>query len=120
MRWPGTGWRYTKGLPSAKWEGYAKPIERGRHVSFGDEFIWAPDSVMMSPMFNGGVPQSATDMLSAEVAAAIAKYAPDGDILTPEWRMWWKHMPDYRLVSPFECVAGDWGGLGLALLAKHT
>ena len=23
--------------------------------------------------------------------------------------MWWKHMPDYRLVSPFECVAGEWG-----------
>lgn len=36
----------------AKWEGYAKPIERNRHVAFGDEFIWAPDSVMMSPLFN--------------------------------------------------------------------
>jgi len=92
-----------------KWEGYAKPIERNRHVTFGDEFIWAPDYVMMSPLFNDGVPQSAADMLSGEVAAAIAKYAPDGDILTPEWRMWWKHMPDYRLISPFECVAGDWG-----------
>ena len=39
----------------------------------------------------------------------MAEYAPDGDMLTAEWRMWWKHMPDYRLVSPFECVAGDWG-----------
>jgi hypothetical protein len=39
----------------------------------------------------------------------VAKYAPDGDVLTPEWRMWWKHMPDYHLVSPFACVAGDWG-----------
>lgn len=43
----------------AKWEGYAKPIERGRHVSFGEKFIWQTDSVMMSPMFNDGVPQSA-------------------------------------------------------------
>ena len=48
-------------------------------------------------------------MFSDEVAAAMAEYAPDGDMLTAEWRMWWKHMPDYRLVSPFECVAGDWG-----------
>jgi hypothetical protein len=92
-----------------KWEGYAKAIERGRHVTFGDRFVWAPDSVMMSPLFNDGVPQSASDMFSAEVATAVAQYAPDGDILTPEWRMWWKHMPDYRLVSPFDCVAGEWG-----------
>ena len=92
-----------------KWEGYAKPIERGRHVNFGDKYTMAPDFVMMSPLFNNGVPQSITDMFSGEVAEAVAKYAPDGDVLTPEWRMWWKHMPDYRLVSPFECVAGDWG-----------
>ncbi len=92
-----------------KWEGYAKPIERGRYVNFGDKYIMAPDFVMMSPLFNNGVPQSITDMFSGEVAEAVAKYAPDGDVLTPEWRMWWKHMPDYRLVSPFECVAGDWG-----------
>ena len=69
----------------------------------------APDFVMMSPLFNDGVPQSATDMFSGEVAEAMAKYAPDGDMLTAEWRMWWKHMPDYRFVSPFECVAGEWG-----------
>lgn len=24
-----------------KWEGYAKPIERGRHVNFGDNYIMA-------------------------------------------------------------------------------
>ena len=92
-----------------KWEGYAKPIDRGRHVTFGENYIMAPDFVMMSPLFNDGVPQSTADMFSGEVAAAMAKYAPDGDMLTAEWRMWWKHMPDYRLVSPFECVAGDWG-----------
>ncbi|BBY90648.1 hypothetical protein MGALJ_03170 [Mycobacterium gallinarum] len=92
-----------------KWEGYAKSIDRGRHVNFGDKYIMAPDFVMMSPQFNDGVPQSITDMFSGEVADAAAKYAPDGDVLTPEWRIWWKHMPDYHLVSPFECVAGEWG-----------
>lgn len=40
-----------------KWEGYAKPIDRGRHVTFGDKFIFAPDYVMMSPHFNNGVPR---------------------------------------------------------------
>lgn len=92
----------------AKWEGYAKALERN-HVTYGDEFIYAPDAVIMCPLFNGGAAQSITDLFSNEVAAAVASYAPDGDILTPEWRMWWKHMPDYRLVSPFECIAGDWG-----------
>src|SRR6478672_11000801 len=86
-----------------KWEGYAKPIDRGRRVNFGENYIMAPDFVMISPLFNNGVPQSITDMFSGEVAEAVAKYAPDGDVLTPEWRMWWKHMPDYHLVSPFEC-----------------
>ena len=90
-----------------KWEGYAKAIERGRRVTFGDKFIWAPNSVMMSPLFNDGVPQTATDMFSDEVAKAIEKYAPDGDILSPEWRMWWKHMPDYRVCC---------GRLGLLVL----
>src|SRR5689334_11044502 len=74
-----------------KWEGYAKPIERGRQVTFGEKFIFAPDYVMMSPHFNDGVPQSAAEMFSDEVAAAMAEYAPDGDMLTSEWRMWWKH-----------------------------
>ncbi len=87
-----------------KWEGYAKAVERDRRVTFGDKFIWAPNSVMMSPLFNDGVPQTATDMFSDEVAKAIAKYAPDGDILPPEWRMCWKHMPDYPLLSPSACV----------------
>jgi hypothetical protein len=92
-----------------KWEGYAKPIARGRHVNFGESFRFAPDYVMMSPHFNDGLPQTAAQMFSDEVAAAMAKCAPDGDMLTSEWRMWWKYMPDYRLVSPFECRAGDWG-----------
>ncbi len=67
-----------------KWEGYAKPIDRGRHVTFGENYIMAPDFVMMSPLFNDGVPQSITDMFSGEVAEAVQKYAPDGDVLTPE------------------------------------
>ena len=32
-----------------KWEGYAKPLDRGRHVTFGENYIMAPDFVMMSP-----------------------------------------------------------------------
>jgi len=92
-----------------KWEGYAKPIERGRHVDFGESFVFAPDYTMMSPHFNNGARQTAQDLFSDDVAAAMSEYAPDGDMLTPEWRMWWKHLPDYRLVSPFECVAGEWG-----------
>ncbi len=93
----------------AKWEGYAKAIERNRHCTFGEEFIYAPNAVITCPLFNGGAAQSITDLFSDEVAAAAATHAPDGDILTPEWRMWWKYMPDYSLVSPFECIAGDWG-----------
>ena len=54
-----------------KWEGYAKPIDRGRHVNFGEKFVFATDYVMMSPHFNDGAPQSAADMFSDEVAAAI-------------------------------------------------
>jgi hypothetical protein len=92
----------------AKWEGYAKALERN-HVTFGDEFIYAPDAVIMCPLFNGGAAQSIAELFSDEVAAAAASHAPDGDILTPEWRMWWKHMPDYSLVSPFECIAAEWG-----------
>ena len=47
-----------------KWEGYAKPIDRGRHVSFGETFVFAADYVMMSPHFNDGAPQSAAEMFS--------------------------------------------------------
>ncbi|WP_333894273.1 hypothetical protein [Mycolicibacterium gadium] len=69
-----------------KWEGYAKPIDRGRHVNFGEKFVFAPDYVMMSPHFNDGVPQTAAEMFSDEVAAAMAEYAPDGDRGCPESR----------------------------------
>jgi len=30
-------------------------------------------------------------------------------MLTPEFRMYWKYMPDYRIVTPFECTATEWG-----------
>lgn len=92
----------------AKWEAYTKAPETN-HVTYGDEWIYAPDAVMMCPLFNGGVAQSMADLFSDEVAAAMANCAPDGDMLTPEFRMWWKHMPDFRLVTPFDCFAAEWG-----------
>jgi hypothetical protein len=92
----------------AKWEAYATAPETN-HVTYGDEWIYAPHAVMMCPLFNNGVEQPMADLFSDEVASAMAKYAPDGDMLTAEFRMWWKHMPDFRLVSPFDCVAADWG-----------
>lgn len=95
-------------MARAHWEAYAKAPETN-YVTYGDEWIYAPDAVMMCPLFNGGVAQPMADLYSEEVAAAMARYAPDGDMLTPEIRMWWKHMPDWRLVSPFDCTATDWG-----------
>jgi hypothetical protein len=32
-----------------------------------------------------------------------------GDVLTPEMRMWWQHLPDFRIVISFECHAPEWG-----------
>jgi len=49
-----------------KWEGYAKPIDRGRHVNFGEKFVFATDYVMMSPHFNDGARQSAADANPSE------------------------------------------------------
>ncbi|MGX9792766.1 hypothetical protein [Mycobacterium sp. MMS18-G62] len=95
-------------LAHAKWEAYAKAPETN-HVHYGDEWIYAPDATMMCPLFNGGVAQSMADLFSDEVAAAMATYAPDGDMLTPEFRMWWKYMPDFRTVTPFDCDVFDWG-----------
>lgn len=95
-------------MAHAKWEAYAKVTETN-HVTYGDEWIYAADAVMMCPLFNGGIPQPMADLFSEELAAAITKYAPDGDMLTPEFRMWWKHIPDFRLVSDFDCDAADWG-----------
>ncbi|WP_293010393.1 hypothetical protein [Mycobacterium sp.] len=61
-----------------KWEAYAKATETN-HVTYGDEWVYAPDAVMMCPLFNGGVAQPMADLFTDELAAAIAKYAPDGE-----------------------------------------
>ena len=95
-------------LAYAKWQAYAKPHETDR-ITYGDEWVYAPDAVMMCPLFYGGEPQRMADLYNDEVAAAMAEYAPDGDMLTPEFRMYWKYMPDYRIVTPFECTATEWG-----------
>ncbi|OBK71260.1 hypothetical protein A5651_19215 [Mycobacterium sp. 1274761.0] len=95
-------------MARAKWEAYAKAHETN-HVTYGGEWIYASDAVMMCPLFNGGAPQPMAELFSEAVATAMAEHAPDGDMLTPEFRMWWKYMPDFRLVSPFECVAAEWG-----------
>jgi hypothetical protein len=95
-------------MARAKWEAYAKAPET-KHVTYGDDWIYAPDAVMMCPLFNGGGAQPMAELFSDAVATAMAEYAPDGDMLTPEFRMWWKYMPDFRLVSPFDCTAAEWG-----------
>jgi hypothetical protein len=95
-------------MAHAKWEAYAKAPETN-HISYGDEWIYAPDAVMMCPLFNGGATQTMANLASDEVLEALARYAPDGDMLTPEFRMWWKYLPDFRLATPFECHSADWG-----------
>lgn len=92
----------------AKWEAYAKAPDNGS-VAYGSEWIFAPEATIMCPLFNDGAPQSISDYASEEMMSALQDLGPDGDMLTPEIRMWWKHMPDWRLVSPFDCNAADWG-----------
>lgn len=95
-------------MAHAKWETYAKAPETGK-VTYGDEWIYAPDAVMMCPLFNDGAENLIADLASDEVLAAMQNFAPDGDMLTCEFRMWWKHMPDFRIVTPFDCAAAEWG-----------
>jgi hypothetical protein len=95
-------------MAHAKWETYATAPET-KHISYGNEWTYAPHATLMCPLFNGGEAQTMAHLASDEVLAAMAKYAPDGDMLTPEFRMWWKYMPDFRIVTPFDCLAADWG-----------
>lgn len=95
-------------IAHAKWETYARAPETKR-ITYGDEWIYAPVAVMMCPLFNGGAESPLADLASDELLPAIKEFAPDGDMLTCEFRMWWKHMPDFRIITPFECIAADWG-----------
>jgi hypothetical protein len=92
-------------LARSKWEAYANARETGR-VKYSDEWVYAPDAVIMCPRFNNGEPQRFADLATDELLPLLPA---DGDTLTPEIRMWWKHMPDWRLVSPFDCSATEWG-----------
>lgn len=92
----------------AKWETYAQAPETGK-ITYGPEWIYSPDAVMMCPLFNGGADHVMAELASQELLEAMQTYAPDGDMLTCEFRMWWKHMPDFRIVTPFDCRAADWG-----------
>lgn len=95
-------------IAHAKLETYANAPDTGR-ITYGDEWIYAPDAVMMCPLFNDGADHRMADLATDELLAAMQNFAPDGDMLTCEFRMWWKHMPDFRIVTPFECRADDWG-----------
>ncbi|BBZ70942.1 hypothetical protein [Mycobacterium paraseoulense] len=95
-------------LAHSKWEAYARAPET-KKITYGDEWVYAPDAVMMCPLFNGGADHVMADLASEEVLAAMQHYAPDGDMLTCEFRMWWKHMPDFRIVTPFDCRPAEWG-----------
>lgn len=94
-------------LARSKWEAYANVRETGL-VKYSDEWVYAPDAVIMCPRFDNGKPHRFADLATGELIALFANL-PDGDYLTPEIRMWWKHMPDWRLVSPFDCDAAEWG-----------
>lgn len=94
-------------LARGKWEAYANAPHTG-HVKYPAEWVYAPDAVVMCPRFNDGEPQRFTDLATDEVVALLSN-VPDADMLTPEMEMWWQHMPDFRLVSPFDCTAEDWG-----------
>lgn len=94
-------------LAKGKWEAYANAPDTGV-VKYPDEWIYTPDAVIMCPRFNNGKPQRFADLATDEIIPLVANL-PDGDTLTAELRMWWKHMPDFRLVSPFDCTVADWG-----------
>jgi hypothetical protein len=94
-------------LARAKWETYATGPEVG-HISYGDEWIYAPGMVMMHPHFNNGEDSRMSEMLTDEMAPYLAKIDPE-DRLTCEMRMYWKKMPDFRIVTPFNCRAEEWG-----------
>jgi hypothetical protein len=74
-------------IAGAKWETYATAPETKR-ISYGGERIYAPDAVMMCPLFNGGNEHAMADLASTEVLTAMQEFAPDGDMLTCEFRMW--------------------------------
>ncbi|WP_231986369.1 hypothetical protein [Mycobacterium sp. E2479] len=80
-----------------------------KKISYGDEWIYAPDAVMMCPLFNNGAESPMANLASDEVLEAMQNFAPDGDMPTCEFRMWWKHLPDFRIVTRFDCAAADWG-----------
>lgn len=94
-------------LAKAKWEAYANGPDLG-HITYGEEWVFTPDATMMCPLFNDGESNLMSDLATPELMEALASLA-GGDVLTPEVKMWWKHMPDFRIVSPFDCVAADWG-----------
>jgi hypothetical protein len=93
-------------LAKGKWEAYANAPDTGR-VRYLDEWIYAPEAVIMCPRFNDGQPRRFSEVITDEMIPPLAN--ADGDLLTPEMRMWWLHMPDFRFVSPFDCTAADWG-----------
>jgi hypothetical protein len=68
-------------IAHAKWETYAKAPET-KKISYGDEWIYAPEAVMMCPLFNDGFENRMADLASEEVLTAMQKFAPDGDMLT--------------------------------------
>jgi hypothetical protein len=94
-------------LAKGKWEAYANALDT-RRVSYPDEWIFTPDATIMCPRFNEGEPTRLADHVTPEALTLMAEI-PDGDILTPEMRMWWQHLPDFRLLSPFDCTAEEWG-----------
>jgi hypothetical protein len=99
-------------MARGKWDAYANGPETG-HITYGPDWITTPDVVMMCPQFNNGeeLPMAQTldpkALEDPELQAAFAKAGEDS--LSCEMRMCWKYMPDFRLVSPFECTAEDWG-----------
>jgi hypothetical protein len=94
-------------LAEAHWDAYANCVESGR-VDMGDEWVYAADAVMMCPRLNNGEDSPMAEMVTEDMAPLLVNVAPE-DRISYEMRMWWKVMPDFRLVSPFECMAEEWG-----------
>ena len=100
-------------MARGKWDAYANGPETGR-ITYGPDWITIPDYGMMCPRFNNGGEVSGAELVDPkvfedpEMQAILAKHDLE-DMLTPEMTMCWKYMPDFRLVSPFECTAEEWG-----------
>jgi len=83
------------------WDGYAHAPDRKR-VNYPDEWIFTEDAVAMSPSYSSG----AEFPLGKFLAESGLSWS---DVATIDMSMYWEHLPDLRIVTPLNCIAGEEG-----------